>query len=95
MLATLKDYSTVVVFTDTSQTIAAYNAVTRNDLSLSSVIPSGYKAIMATSQFVGGYTCYCYGVTVTGGNKLTYQIRNVDASQRTVTPSFQILCVRA
>lgn len=82
-----------VFFTDSSQTIGGGGAVTREGLSLASVVPSGYTPIFASFRFVGSYLTVCYTCTINAG-LLTYQIANRSSSSITITPAFQILCVK-
>ena len=83
-----------VFFTDGSQTISGGGAVTREGLSLASVVPSGYTPIFATFRYAGNYQTVCYTCTLSTTGLLTYQLANRSSSSITITPAFQILCVK-
>ena len=84
----------VINITDSQQTLAGYGGLTR-DLSLSSHVPSGYEAVMATLRGTGSYACYPYYCGLnTAANVVTYQIGNRDSASKTVTPSITVLCVK-
>lgn len=90
----LKEPVKTVYWTDGSRTIAANATLTREAIDISSVVPSGYKTSFASFRFAGNYQMICYSCTVDDSAHLTYQIANRLGSSATVTPQFQILCVK-
>lgn len=88
----------LVYYSDGSRTLPANGTLTRENVDVSTVIPSGYKPVFVSFRFAGNYQMVCYtqniAYTAQGGSLLTYQIANRINAQATVTPQFQILCVK-
>ena len=90
-----KDYCKVVTFTDSQQTVSGYGGLTRDNLNISSLIPTGYTAVMVGLRWTGSYACYCYTCHLPSAGRLSYQIGNRESSAKSISPSFFIFCVKS
>ena len=76
-----------------SITLAANSTFTKSPYDVSSIIPSGYKAL---SFKVGatGNGVFCYNQMVRSNTEVQFQLQNCTSVSKTITPTLELLCIR-
>ena len=89
----LNNYVTRVSMTMDSTSFAA-NAQSEATGNVTSVVPSGYKAITVIPQHSMNANLV-WTVCALNGNTVTVRLRNVSASAVTAAPVIDVLCIRS
>lgn len=80
---------------DNSGNVAANASSALIVTNIASLIPDGYKPVMANFRGTGNHTFWCwfFSLNVSGLN-IQYRVHNAGNSTSSVTPSAQLLCVK-